>query len=130
MADCLSRAKLGEEDELEGLPGIIHTMTKLVCLLEDYFDNYRNILKEDEDYNRICRYLETSWPRFHQLNDKGQHFYKFRAELHVENGLLLLNHKLVIPTKLQEKLITWLHGPHLGIEKTLARAREFYYGQE
>lgn len=35
--------------------------------------------------------------------------------------------RLVIPTKLQGKLTRWLHEPHIGIEKTLARARKLYY---
>lgn len=126
VADCLSRAQLSDEEELEGMSGIIH-ISSLVCLSEENFNYYRNILDEDEHYSRICKYIENGWPSFHQLNDVCQHFYKLKSELHVEGGLLLLNHKLVIPTKLQEKIIKWLHGAHLGIEKTLARARGLYY---
>ena len=127
VADCLSRAQLSEEEKLEGLSGVIHMITELVCLSEENFKYYRNILDGDEKYSRICRYVENGWPRFHQLDDISQHFHKLRSELHVENGLLLLNQKLVIPEKLQGKMVKWLHGPHLGIEKTLARARELYY---
>lgn len=47
--------------------------------------------------------------------------------LHVENELLFYDHRLVIPTKLQDKIVRWLHEPHLGIEKTLSRARMLYF---
>ena len=84
----------------------------------------------DDKYSRICRYVENDWPRFHLLDDMSQHFHKFRSELHVENGLFLLYQKLVIPEKLQSKMVKRLHGPHLGIEKSLARVRELYYWPE
>ena len=54
-ADCLSRAQLSEEEELEGLSGVIHRIMELVCLSEENFKYYRNILDGDEKYSRICR---------------------------------------------------------------------------
>lgn len=88
IADCLSRAQLSEEDELEGLSGVIHSVTRSVCLSEENFNYYRSILGEDEGYGRICGYVENGWPNLHQLSDLGQHFYKSKSELHVENELL------------------------------------------
>lgn len=127
VADCLSRAQLSERDELEGLSGVIHSVVESVCLSEENYNYYRKTLNEDENYARVCKYVENGWPSFHQLNDLSQHFHKLKSELHVERGLLFLDHRLVIPTKLQERLAIWLHEPHLGIEKTLARARKLYY---
>lgn len=124
IADCLSRAQLPKADELNGLSGVI---TKSVCLSEENFKYYQNILNADEHYGRICKYVENGWPSYRQLSELGQHFHKLKMELHVENGLLFLNHRLVIPTQLQGKLDKWLHEPHMGIEKTLARARSLYY---
>lgn len=127
IADCLSRAQLKDDKELEGLSGVIHSVIKSVCVSEENLNYYRGVLKTDESYKKICNYVERGWPSFHQLSELGQHFHKFKAELHVEQGLLFLNHRLVIPTSLQGKLTKWLHDPHLGIEKTLARARKLYY---
>lgn len=64
---------------------------------------------------------------YHQLDDMSQLFHKYRGELHFENGLLFKDHRLVIPSELQNKLCKWLHAPHLGVEKTLARARLHYF---
>lgn len=126
VADCLSRAQLPEVEEDEELSRVIHSVVKSVCLSKDNFELYGNTLRSDEQYKRICKYVESGWPGFHQLDEFSQHFHKMKSELHVEHGLLLLDHRLVVPTALQSKLARWLHAPHLGIEKTLARARMLY----
>lgn len=79
LADCLSRAQLVEEEELENLSGVILSVTRSVCLSEEYFNYYRKILKDDGNYSRVCKYVENSWPGFHQLNDLGQHFHKLKG---------------------------------------------------
>lgn len=95
---------------------------ELVCLSEANFKYSRNILYQNEEQGRI----ENEWQSFSQLCDIGQGFYKLKTELHVENGLFLLNHKFVIPEKLRENIIKWPYGLHLGIE-TLAIAKILYY---
>lgn len=127
VADCLSRAQLPHVSEIDELSGIIHTVTKGVCLSEDNYNHYRDIMTSDKKYTRICEYVKNGWPRHQELDELGRHFFKLQAELHVENELLFYNHRLVIPSELQRKMTKWLHEPHLGIEKTLARARRLYY---
>lgn len=127
VADCLSRAQLSEVSEVEGLSGVIHGITKSACVTEDNYNFYRKIIKSDIKYSRICEYVKNGFPKYHRLDSLGQHYYKLQSELHVENELLFYNHRLVIPTELQRKMVKWLHEPHFGIEKTLARARMLYY---
>ena len=50
-------------------------------------------------------------------------FFPYRDELTVYNGLVLKGHHVVIPTKLQNQLLNVIHESHLGICKTLDRAR-------
>lgn len=127
IADCLSRAQLTEIEEIDELSSVIHSITKSVCISEDNYNLYRKIMKSDEKYKRICHFVENKWPGFHQLDEFSQHFHKLKSELHVENDLLFYNHRLVIPKELQQKIAKWLHESHLGIEKTLSRARMLYY---
>lgn len=94
---------------------------------EDNFNMYVDTLKRDERYMRIVQYVEQGWPSYHKLDDLSQMFYKYHDELHYENGLLFKDHRLVIPTKLQNLICKWLHAPHLGVEKTLARARMQFF---
>lgn len=127
VADCLSRAQLPDQTESADLVGVIHRVTREVCLSEDNYKFYREIIQKDEKYMRICKYVQTNCPAYHQLDDLSQLFQKCKDELHVENELLFKDHKLVIPTEMQAKMCRWLHAPHLGIEKTLARARQHYF---
>lgn len=127
VADCLSRAQLEEVSELPELSGVIHEITKSVCLSVENYNYYKKLIQADEKYKQICEFIENGWPGYHHLNDLSKQFHKLKSELHFENGLLFLNHRLVIPTELQRKIAKWLHEPHLGIEKTLARARMLYY---
>lgn len=127
IADCLSRAQLMEVEEIDELSRVIHSVTKSVCISEDNYNLYRKIVESDEQYKRICQFVEDKWPGFHQLDEFSRHFHKLKSELHVENGLLFYNHRLVIPKDLQNRIAKWLHESHLGIEKTLSRARMLYY---
>ena len=53
-----------------------------------------------------------------------QHYWNYREELAVEDGLIFKAHRLVIPTSLRAEYLKDLHAGHLGEEKTLLRARE------
>lgn len=127
VADCLSRAQLSEVSEIEGISGVIHSVTRSVCLTKENYNFYRRTLENDKEYSKICGYVKNGWPGFHQLDTLSQQFCKLKSELHFENGLLFLDHRLVIPSDMQRRISVWLHLPHLGIEKTLARARMLYY---
>ena len=50
-------------------------------------------------------------------------FFSYRDELTVYNGLVLKGHRVAIQTELQNQLLNFIHESHLGICKTLDRAR-------
>lgn len=132
VADCLSRAPLPTTDQTKDqtdreLEGMVHTLTKRACMSKENYEHYVDTLNRDERFMRIVKYVQCGWPSYHALDDFSQLFYKYRHELHYENSLLFKDHKLVVPTELQSTICKWLHVPHLGIEKTLARARMQFF---
>lgn len=130
LADFLSRAQLetisGATEGVE-LSAVIHKVTTSVCVSRDNYEYYKQIVEPDSDLKLVCEYVKNGWPKHKQLDDCCRIYHKLKSELHFENGLLFRNHKLVIPVKLQGKVVKLLHEPHLGIEKTLARARMLYF---
>lgn len=100
VADCLSRAQLSELSEITELSGVIHSVIKSVCLNQENYKFYRDAIDHDQEYSQIRGYVENCWPGYHKLHNLGQAFYKLKSELHVENGLLCYNHRLVIPSKM------------------------------
>lgn len=127
IADCLSRAQIDDIEEIEELNDMIHVITRNVCGSSYNLNHYREVLKRDGSHQKICEYVETGWPGYHKLDTFSQHFYKIKDELHYENDLLLWGHRLIIPPELQGNISRFLHNSHLGIEKTLLRAKSLYY---
>lgn len=59
-----------------------------------------------------------------EMNDVLKTFYNIRDELSVEEGVLLRNHKVVIPKILQGEVLKLLHEGHSGVVRTKALARQ------
>lgn len=54
-------------------------------------------------------------------------FAIYRNQLPVEDGYILLGHKIVIPTKLQNKILSVLHNSHQSSVKTKSTARSYVW---
>lgn len=52
---------------------------------------------------------------------------KLKDDLFVEDGLIILEEKVLVPPSLRAKVLKSLHVAHLGIDKTKARARQLVY---
>lgn len=127
IADCLSRAQVTETEEIPEITKAVHGVIQRACVSEANLLLYRKLLLEDERLMQVCRFIESKWPSYRQLDKCAQHFHKLRDETHFENGVLFLSDRLVIPEGLKMKIAKFVHEAHLGIEKTIARARQLYY---
>ena len=63
-------------------------------------------------------------PTADPLPQPVQHYWNYRQQLALEDGLLVDAHCLVIPTSQRAEYLKDLHTGHLGEEKTLLRARK------
>ena len=54
-------------------------------------------------------------------------FYQRRDELTVHCGVLMLGHRVVIPVKLRNKVLSELHEGHLGIVKMKSLAHSYIW---
>ena len=69
----------------------------------------------------VRKYVQSSWPP--QVNKELATFYKNRSSLSVRNGCLLKDGKVIIPSKLQMRVIRKLHEAHQGVVKMKQLAR-------
>ena len=68
--------------------------------------------------------IQRGWPtRESQLQPAISHFFPYRDELIVEDGIVMKGHKAVIPQSLHREYINIVHKGHPGIEATKRRAR-------
>ena len=87
-------------------------------------DEIVNETKLDPILQKVIKQIKLNWPD----NDPSlQHFRQVRFDLTYSNGLVLKEHRIVIPKLLQPKILAKLHVGHQGIVKTKLRARETVY---
>ena len=56
-----------------------------------------------------------------------QPFWSFYEEIAIEDGLLLLGTRIIIPTSQRQDLLKQLYAGHLGLAKCLQGAKETIY---
>lgn len=128
VADCLSRAFLNDTGiDNEELKYVIHIVKKRVCVSKDNYDIYVSETQKDYQLQELIGYIGGEWPSPKNIPLYLQQYQKVKDELKYEKGLLFMNDKLIVSSTLRGKLIEMLHESHFGIEKTLARARQFYW---
>ena len=81
--------------------------------------------RTDVVLSKILRYIRTSWPR--SIEVQLCPYWFRRQELTVEGGCLLWGIRVIVPQKLQERLLNELHRDHLGTSRMKAVARSYIW---
>nr|XP_047137473.1 uncharacterized protein K02A2.6-like [Hydra vulgaris] len=132
IADSLSRAHLNifdEDDSLnEDCSVMVHTLVQNLPISTDRLKQLEHDTKIDPVLSQITNYITYGWPRNRQmLCGKEKKYWTIRNNLHIAEGIILKENKIVIPTDMRPLILTQLHLSHLGTEKTKARARNVVY---
>ena len=56
-----------------------------------------------------------------------QMYWKFQGDLFIDDNILYLNERIVVPLGVRSEVLKQLHVSHLGIEKTKSRPRTIVY---
>lgn len=80
---------------------------------------------EDITLSHLKDVIYRGWPEYMKdcPNDLKE-YWNFREDLSVESGLVLKGHRLVIPEKLRPGMLELIHQGHLGVEKSLLKAKD------
>ncbi|XP_026520930.1 uncharacterized protein K02A2.6-like, partial [Notechis scutatus] len=122
-ADALSRSPLPDLDD-DPAPT---TTTLRIEALPDLPITASDIARETNKDKRLAwvlHWVEKGWPE--KDNDKSFRIFRNRqTELSLQKGCLLWGDRVVIPEKLQGKVLKLLHEGHPGIVRTKALARSY-----
>ena len=124
-ADGLSRLPL-EENNLKGHyaePGIF--MVSQIECLPVTSTHLRSSTFGDKMLSKVYHYTKGGWPR--QVDDDLQPYWKRRNEISMEAGCLFWGTRVIIPKKLQSRLLQELHSDHSGISRMKAAARSYMW---
>uniref|UniRef100_A0A8D8RM87 RNA-directed DNA polymerase n=1 Tax=Cacopsylla melanoneura TaxID=428564 RepID=A0A8D8RM87_9HEMI len=130
VADLLSRNFMEEtyDNEIQ-LQGYVHhlgvtetPLNKEVIIRES---------KSDVNISRVIEYCNQGWPKNKShipKNETVRHFAKLKDQLIVsEDNILYYDSRVVIPEALKSSALRSLHSGHMGIQKTILRAKETMY---
>ena len=83
---------------------------------------------KDTELQCLNTVISTGWPSTRSsCSDVLKNYWNYRDELWIEDGILMKNHKIVIPNVLKGKYLEKVHSGHQGINSCLQRAREYIF---
>ncbi|XP_062704520.1 uncharacterized protein K02A2.6-like [Aedes albopictus] len=83
---------------------------------------------EDDTLRMVRDYIRKGWPSKATSEDPGvQQFFARRESLYEAQKVLMYGDRVVIPKKLQQKVLHQLHKGHPGIDRMRSLTRTFVY---
>lgn len=82
--------------------------------------------KNDSELSKLIEFNMEGWPSKH-IPDELQYYNKLRFDISVDENLVFLHEKLLIPRTMRTDILKKLHEGHLGMSKMKSLARELYY---
>ncbi|XP_031571846.1 uncharacterized protein K02A2.6-like [Actinia tenebrosa] len=123
-ADGLSRLPLQEAEDVNEDDAIDPVTVLQLTQFEPLPVTTEDVKKEtrrDPLLSRVREYTETGWPT--QYPPELAAFHVRQSELTIQDGCLLWGNRVIIPSKLRDKVLEELHEGHLGIGKMKGVAR-------
>ena len=120
LADPLSRLK-----PLPGKP--IADMDVRVChirCIQSINGQIRELIQNDPTLCSLMEVVYKGWPKYHRdcpVNLRP--YWELRDRLSIEDGLIVVGERVIIPEPLRKQMLDNLHEGHMGIEKCKLRAR-------
>ena len=127
MADCLSRALITSvRIQLPILQ--VHKITNALKYTADCLQQLHEKMIQDNTLALLKHTTEAGWPqKIQKVPPEIQSCWMFRDEITIEDGLVLKNTRIIIPTLERNNLLRQIHCGHLGTIKCQLHAKETVY---
>ena len=121
-ADYLSRAPVDEAVEnIESEVNYFSHVNEMPITAEEIAASTR----KDTILARVFDYTMNGWPG--QVEDEYLPYHQRRNEISVDQGVLLWGMRVIVPTKLQERMLDELHIEHQGIVRMKALSQSYFW---
>ena len=136
IPDTLSRAPLATTDD--GLGDLsrdmdcqVHAVESHVAATNEVMDLFKECSANDEVLTKVRTCIVTGWPLWKKADKKSElyHYYLLRDEISAHNDLVYKGERMIVPSKMRNRVLQGIHSGHLGITKCLFRARLHFYWQ-
>lgn len=128
FADMLSRSSL----QLKTHPDpdmfqMVHLVSKHLPMSQNKKDEFRLKTSEDSTLSKIHEFYYNGWPKAQQIPSDCKPYYPLKDSIYVEAGLIFVEDKIIVPQVLRTEMIKLVHKGHIGISKSINKARTLFY---
>ena len=130
-ADTLSRAPLASTGDThsknlqEDVEAFVSAILSNLPATENRLQQIHEAQYDDEVCQKIREYTLRGWPDKHNLSYSSlKPYLQHAAEFTVQDGLLMMNDRILIPASLRLEVLDQIHHGHLGIVKCRERAKQ------
>ena len=120
VANNLSRAYLHDvptDNDEEDLEFAVHALVRDLPVSDSSLSQLQSTTATDTHLQKLHHYITSGWPaNISSVPLPLRSFWKFRNDLDIADGLILLDNRIVIPTAMRPHLLTCIHQGHMGIE--------------
>lgn len=125
IADTLSRAALRNDESEDDFEVHILENKPITC---ENVERFQSETAKDEILGKLMKTVINGWPESKQKLDSDlSPYWNIRDDINIYDGLLFKGERIITPLSLGPEMLKRIHLSHMGIEKSLSRAREVLY---
>ena len=126
VADALSRLSPESPDPIPGMNVQIHEIFPQFS--SSMLQKIREQSSLDVELKSLKEMIHAGWPaHIQQVPIHLKPYWPYRDKLATKDRIVMKAHRIIIPATLQREILTKLHAPHQGTERTKLRARTSVY---
>ena len=125
-ADGLSRLPLSSstEDNVDDVETTLFNIAQIEYLPVTA-EQVQRATAKDALLSRVLQFTKLGWPT--AVDESLLGYFNRRHEISVEGGCLLWGIRVIVPEKLQKRVLDELHKDHLGIVRMKSKARSYVW---
>ena len=124
-ADALSRLSPLDEFEAPDMKVKVHY---LIRITPTKMQEFKDETAKDQTLQLLSCQVVQGWPdSIKKVESVVKPYWSMRDDISVEDGILLLGSRVIVPESLRGNILQQIHEGHLGIEKCKLRAKSSVY---
>ena len=132
IADTLSRATASREGEnINENPcdeRVVYALEATDSLSEETLSQLKKATAADSVLQAVCEKHKNGWPMKKKSLDRKLHgYWSVKDNISIENDIVMVGDKIIIPQSFRSTILEKLHLAHQGVQRTKAKARNSLY---
>ena len=122
VADMLSRLSI-ETDFVINTPKEYINLVSEIEYFDVTFQDISKLSNEENEIKELKNYIKFGFPN----NKNGNQYFNYKNDLSLYKDVVLFKNRLLIPSKLREKILNMLHSTHNGVVAMKEEARGYVW---